>query len=211
MVFRCFVLLFFLMIEATSCFGDLLKKLEMNPSPIQNKSEKIEAPVKKEKDPFEAKIPPSASNGVKGQSGEKKSAGKGKVDPVLFFGDHLIGDKSSGFLELKKNVVVKRTDFLMKAESSKIFFDDKLAEVARVFAEGHVSIKKTDKDSNKVVTTLSDSAEYFSHEDLVILKGHAEVHRGSDIVRGNTIKYNLKTGWIEAEKVSGRVESKENR
>jgi lipopolysaccharide export system protein LptA len=117
----------------------------------------------------------------------------------------LTGLKNEGMVELLKDVIVTQEDFRLESNEAKIFLEDKTNEVKSVFAEGRVRITKKDEASGKLVKANGDQAEFDNVTQLITLRGNARVVKGGDILTGNLIFYNLKTGWIKFEKVKGVV------
>ena len=133
-------------------------------------------------------------------------------EPILFSGKNLFGDKNANFLELKQDVFVRRSDFSLKSHQARIFFKSGSDnEVERVFAEGDVRMEKFDEKRQEKIKSFSETAEYFTAQELVILKGKPKLIRGKDTVKGKIIKYEPKTGIVTIEEVSGVVDAKNSK
>jgi lipopolysaccharide transport protein LptA len=145
------------------------------------------------------------SNKKKKKNRAKSQTADSKKQPIHFQGLGLSGIRDKGFIELHKNVVVVQGDFRLESENAKIFFEEKSDQVKRVFAEGNVRIHKIDAETGKVINSTSKTAEFEADEQVVTLKGDAKLLKGDDVITGDYILYNLKTGWIKAEKVKGVV------
>ncbi len=139
-------------------------------------------------------------------SGSKKDAKNDtKRLPVHFKSLGLTGVKGQGVLELHKDVVVTQGDLNLESDQGKVFLDKETNEVKKVFAEGKVKILKKDEASGKLIRANGDTAEFDNEQQLITLRGDAKILKGDDLITGNLIFYNLKTGWIKVEKVKGVV------
>lgn len=147
----------------------------------------------------------NASKNQKEKNKKKKDKNTKDRAPVHFAGLGLTGLKSEGLVELHKNVVVTQEDFRLESEEAKIYLDDSSNEVKKVLAEGKVKITKKDETTGKIVRADSQEAEFDNLTQIITLKGNARIVKGEDILAGNLIFYNLKTGWIKVEKVKGVV------
>lgn len=80
------------------------------------------------------------------------------------------------------NVEVNRGDIYLKADSLKIFLDDR-SDISKILATGNVYFKQNNRWGR------SNEAEYIKDQDVIILKGKAEVHQDKNSVEGETIYY----------------------
>jgi lipopolysaccharide transport protein LptA len=126
--------------------------------------------------------------------------------PVTFESEGLRGTRKDGILELKKDVVVAQGDFRMDADQAEVIFDQETEEVDHVVASGNVKIFKTDPRTGEKVKANGDKVTFYARKQTVTILGNARFSRGNDIVRGKTITYDLKSGWLNAEKVDGVVQ-----
>lgn len=190
-----------LMVHCSLLKGDLLNSIE------DGKSDEINKFRFKKNQPALNKSNPNINSVKKNDiKPQKKKNEKGKNHPVHFQGMSLTGLKSEGIIELHKNVKVTQNDFVLESQEAKIFLlKGDSDEVKRVEAEGNVKMAKTDEKTGKLVRANGDSAEFDNLTQIVTLKGKAVVVKGEDVLSGNIIFYNLKTGWIKVEKVKGVV------
>lgn len=141
----------------------------------------------------------------------KKPSGRTPKDqstrlPVAFKSDGLKGTRKDGIIELQRNVVVTQGDFRMIADEAEVIFDQKTEEVDQVIARGNVRITKKDPKTGEMVNARGESVTFQAAKEVAILSGNARFSRGADLVRGKTITYDMKTGWLNAEKVDGIVQ-----
>ena len=179
------------------------------------KKKKIETPKEEKKDPgthehdkkqkTPTKDPLNKHSKSKSEGQTNTKTGEKKRAPVHFQGLGLTGLKKEGMVELHQNVVVTQEDFKLESDQAKIFLDADSNEVKEVFAEGHVKITKKDEATGKLVKANGETAEFDNATQLITLSGNAKVVKGEDVITGNLIYYNLKTGWIKVEKVKGVV------
>lgn len=80
------------------------------------------------------------------------------------------------------NVEVTKGTFYLRADNLKIFLNDK-SDIVKINATGNVYFKQDNKWGK------SNEAEYIKDEDLIILKGKAEVHQDKNSVEGEIIYY----------------------
>lgn len=221
------IFLFFIFaIFSRSSFADLVDSIEEVTKPSE---------VKKEKAPFEQSKPETASpedgEGKKHPTKsnapaqhrvkknekdlEKKKKNESKIDtqhePINFQSDNLTGIRRDGMVELIENVVVTQSDLRLESNKAKIFFDEASKEVKNLFAFGNVKITKKDEVSGKPIKAFGESAEYDNEKQIMTLRGDAKLYKGDDVINGNVIYYNLKTGWIKAEQVKGVVNPSSNK
>lgn len=142
-------------------------------------------------------------NNQQPREGEKKL-------PVIFEGDQLSGIKRLGTIELHQNVKVSQGDFNLEAENAKVLFDTKSDEVKKVIAKGSVKMSKVDPQTGELIRAYSQIAEFHAINQTVELIDKAKLIRGEDVIRGQVIIYDLKTGRLKASKVKGVVKPQEN-
>lgn len=80
------------------------------------------------------------------------------------------------------NVEVTKGNLYLKANNLKIFLNDK-SDITKIIATGDVYFKQENKWGK------SNEAEYIKDEDVIILKGNAEVHQDRNSVEGEIIYY----------------------
>jgi lipopolysaccharide transport protein LptA len=148
----------------------------------------------------------------KGKGGSKRSADENSKLPVTFESQGLRGTRKAGLLELQKEVIIKQGDFRMDADQAEVIMDQKTEEVDHVVANGNVKMTKVDPETGEKVKASADTVTFNAGKQTVTLSGNAKFSRGHDLVRGKTITYDLKSGWLNADKVEGVVQpSPENK
>lgn len=152
-----------------------------------------------------SKASPSKHTKEKSDPKNQSKTGEKKRAPVHFQGLGLTGLKKEGMVELHQKVIVTQEDFKLESDEAKIFLENETNEVKEVLAEGHVKITKIDEATGKLVKANGETAEFDNMTQLITLRGNAKVEKGEDVITGNLIYYNLKTGWIKVEKVKGVV------
>lgn len=165
--------------------------------------------------PNDARVEPADKITSKPEEKRKRSQTKPSQDgeqklPVVFEGDQLSGIKRLGTIELHQNVKVNQGDFNMEAENAKVFFDTEADEVRKVIAKGSVKISKIDPQTGELIRAYSQIAEFDAINQVVELIDKAKLIRGQDVIRGQVILYDLKTGQLKASKVKGVVKPQES-
>lgn len=82
----------------------------------------------------------------------------------------------------KGNVEVNRGELYMKADSVRIMLDEK-SDISRIVATGNVYFKQNNRWGK------SNEAEYIKDQDVIVLRGKAEVHQDKNSVEGEVIYY----------------------
>jgi lipopolysaccharide transport protein LptA len=189
------------------------KKLEIKKSTQDNSSGLLNAP--KSTSPLEKT---NETQPQKGHSTDKKAVKSDEKDknkkkkyqdnknlPVHFKGEDLSGLKEKGIVEFHKNVEVTQGDLFMQSDFAEIHFNPLTNEVEKVIAKGKVKIRKETTETGESAQATSNFAEFDVKEQNLILKDNAELIKGGDVLKGNLINYNLKTGWVNVTKVKGLV------
>jgi lipopolysaccharide transport protein LptA len=130
--------------------------------------------------------------------------------PVKFTSVGLTASGNNGNLKLKKDVRVTQGRLNLFSDEAEIYLEDETREVEKVMVEGNVSINNNAEIQSESIKAKSDSAIFYASDQLIILKGNARLWRGSDLMRGKIIRYQLKTGWIEVEQVQGVMKQSED-
>lgn len=197
-----------------SLFADLLDSYHTGPTPTESplktkgqvqKKDAVHQSDRKTSKSHETKQEPKSRSRKSDSRQTHKPKGDKKKAPVRFEGLGGTGLKSEGLIELHKNVVVTQEDLRLEADEAKIFMEPDSDEVKNVFAEGNVKISKLDEASGKLVKAFGKAADFDNQTQLITLRGNARVEKGEDILTGNIIYYNVKTGWVKVEKVKGVV------
>ena len=189
------------------------QKSKKNTPKIRGKDQGVESSAEKAKEsdtsqPRES-APKKSQEKTKGAIGEQPLQSD-KKQPVVFEGDQLSGIKRLGTMELHKNVKVSQGDFKLEAENAKVFFDTQNDEVEKVIAKGTVKMSKVDPQTGELIRAYSQIAEFNAINQTVELIDKAKLIRGEDVIRGQIIVYDLKTGQLKASKVKGVVKPQEN-
>jgi len=129
-----------------------------------------------------------------------------KVGVVKFWSKSLSGLRNPGALMLEEDVVVTQDDIRLEADKATIFFEPKSREVREVHAVGAVRFSRTDPDTGQPIRAEGREAVFDNAKRLVTMKGEPILHRGDDVVRGKVIYYDLKNGWVKADRVEGVVQ-----
>ncbi|MEZ0324087.1 MAG: lipopolysaccharide transport periplasmic protein LptA [Hydrogenothermaceae bacterium] len=80
------------------------------------------------------------------------------------------------------NVEVNKGNIYLRADSMKIYLDNK-NDISRILAVGNVYFKQENKWGK------GNEGEYIKDQDLIILRGKAEVHQDKNSVEGEVIYY----------------------
>lgn len=131
---------------------------------------------------------------------------KSKAGVVKFWSKSLSGLRSPGSLMLEEDVVVTQDDIRLEADKATIYFEAKSREVREVHAVGSVKFSRVDPDTGQPIKAEGREAIFSNAKRLVTMKGEPVLYRGEDIVRGKVIYYDLKNGWVKADRVEGVVQ-----
>lgn len=171
----------------------------------------VKAPTAKSAYPEQAQPKKIEKKGHTEKKKKNEKKDEAKHEPINFQSDNLTGVRHDGVVELIENVVVTQADLRLEANKAKIFFEEKSKEVKNLFAFGNVKITKKDEVSGKPIKAFGDTAEFDNEKQIMTLRGDAKLYKGDDVINGNVIFYNLKTGWIKAEQVKGVVNPSSNK
>jgi lipopolysaccharide transport protein LptA len=130
--------------------------------------------------------------------------------PVRFTSVGARGNRDLGVIELDKDVRVFQDDFSLTSDRARIFLNKETNEVQKVLAIGSVVIEKDDPNTGQRVRATGEEAEFLEPEQKVTLRGSATLVRGKDVMKGRIIVYEMKTGWVSAQKVDGVVSPQDN-
>jgi lipopolysaccharide transport protein LptA len=107
---------------------------------------------------------------------------------------------------LEEDVVVTQDDIRLEADKATIFFEPKSREVREVHAVGSVRFSRVDPDTGQPIKAEGREAIFSNSKRLITMKGEPVMYRGDDVVRGKVIYYDLKNGWVKADRVEGVVQ-----
>lgn len=144
-------------------------------------------------------------------TGEQRPSSKsrqksGKVGVVKFWSKSLSGFRDQGSIILEEDVVVTQDDIRLEADKATIFFEQGGKDVKEVHAVGSVRFSRTDPDTGDPIRAEGREAIFSNAKRNVVMKGEPVLHRGDDVVRGKVIYYDLKNGWVKADRVEGVVQ-----
>lgn len=208
-IWMCALIMF--LSKATQSRAELIEDLEETETPsavkpeLPPKNPTVKPPPIQEQKP--SSIPmenrPTTSEGKVQIKSKSKSA---KVGVVKFWSKTLSGLRSPGTLMLEEDVVVTQDDIRLEADKATIFFEPKSRDVREVHAVGSVRFSRTDPDTGQPIRAEGREAIFSNAKRLITMKGEPILHRGEDVVRGKIIYYDLKNGWVKADRVEGVVQ-----
>lgn len=141
-----------------------------------------------------------------------KTVGKpGSEGVVKFWSKSLSGFREQGSLMLEQDVVVNQNDIHIEADKATIFFEKVGNAVTEVHAIGAVKFSRIDPDTGQPILAEGQEAIFDNVKRIVTMKGSPVLHRGTDIVRGKVIIYDLTNGWVKADRVEGVVQPEEKK
>ncbi len=149
------------------------------------------------------------------RSGDRRTPDKSERNrnpdaPIKFESQNLQGTKDGGVIVLDKDVLVTQDDLKITADKATIKVNSATNEVLEVLAVGNVHFSRKDPDTGQPVTSESKEAVFNNAARTVVLKGDPKMVRGTDVVRGRQIIYDLNTGWVKATRVEGVVQPNRN-
>ena len=158
---------------------------------------------------------PVSTDGQGGKERSKKSDAKGRhgqndesaKEPIKFRSETFHGQKTQGILILEENVVVTQADIRLEADKATLTSDPITDEIKTVVAVGNVKFQRKDPETGQLVRAEGREGILDNQARTVVLKGDPKLWRGKDIFRGKLITYDLKTGWVKADRVEGVVQA----
>ena len=106
-------------------------------------------------------------------------------------------------MHLIEGVVVTQGDIELTANKATVKFSEDTQDVEQVSAIGNVKILKESKPPEDKITGEAQEAVFFPERQVVILKKKAKITKGNDTLKGDLINYNIASGNIKVESVSG--------
>jgi lipopolysaccharide export system protein LptA len=170
--------------------------------------------VKKEKKPEQKKAKPASTkkaakkNVAKPKQGASKNGLRKK--PIKLRSEGLKGSRSDGKVLLKENVRIDQGDLQITCDEAAIYFDEGKEEIDRVVANGRVKLKKLDFTTKTKIAASARRVVYEQKKGLVTLTGNVSIYRGTDLIKGSRLVYDMNTGWITGKQVDGVVSPKSN-
>lgn len=135
---------------------------------------------------------------------KRSRQGSGKPGIVKFWSESASGDRS--VLVLDENVVVTQDDIRLEADKATIYLEQGSKEVKEVHAVGSVKFSRKDPETGDPIRAEGREAVFNNKKRVVVMKGEPVLYRGKDVVRGKVIYYDLKNGWVKADRVEGVVQ-----
>ena len=149
---------------------------------------------------------PSRQESQEAKISSRPRSKSAKVGVVKFWSKSLSGLRNPGSLMLEEDVVVTQDDIRLEADKATIFFEPKSREVREVHAVGSVRFSRVDPDTGQPIKAEGREAIFSNSKRLITMKGEPVMYRGDDVVRGKVIYYDLKNGWVKADRVEGVVQ-----
>lgn len=109
-----------------------------------------------------------------------------KKAPVHIISDNLEADNKAHTITFSGNVVAKRDDATLYADSMTVFLNEKMDTMIKIEAVGNVRVSQKDRFAT------GDKGEYWDAEQKVILTGNPKVWQGENVVTGETIEFYMK-------------------
>lgn len=103
------------------------------------------------------------------------------------------GTNESRHLHFIGSVVAVQGDRILRARELEAFYPPHASEPDRLVARGNVEFEQTD------LTAQCDRAEYLRVPDILKCEGHAELYQGCDLVRGESIEFDLRNNRAHVE------------
>jgi lipopolysaccharide export system protein LptA len=128
---------------------------------------------------------------------------KSKDAPIVVTARTLVADNKKKTAVYKKDVVVKKGDMTLYADTVTVHLKDtgkspdKAAKGQTDIVQGSGKIDTIEaKGSVKIIqqdkTATADEATYYSDADKIVLTGKPRVWQGDNVITGNRISYNIK-------------------
>ena len=131
--------------------------------------------------------------------------------PIFFKGKNMVALRNEGSVELHQDVVVSHGNITITADYSKLFFSEKERRVEKIYAKGHVSLHKKDKESGVTISGYGEEAVYTLIDNEVVLKKNVKLIRGKDTIDADYLSYNLAKEIVYADGAVGVVKPENNK
>jgi lipopolysaccharide transport protein LptA len=152
----------------------------------------------KNKDPAQG-----SSGNAKAVKGKKSFSAFEANTPIEYFSLGLKGNRDKGFFELVKEVKVKQGDLDLFADAARVTLEENSDEIGQIVADGNVQVTKVDPQTGALMRGVAQKAIYYRLANRIEFKGQAKITRGSEILEGDSISYNLLTGDFEIMRPKG--------
>ena len=100
---------------------------------------------------------------------------------ITIHSDLLEGDTRKNIVRFTGNVVAKRGDVTICADSVAVLYDKTKKDVREIIAEGNVNITQRDR------IATGEKAFFVNSEDTIILTGHPRLREGNNEISGGKI------------------------
>lgn len=97
------------------------------------------------------------------------------------------------------NVDLRRGDLIMKGDRLKVIRDPRTEQVRAILVGNPATITQPDRDTGKPITAKAKQIDYYSNDELLLMKGNAEIIRGAERMAGERIRYYANTQKIIAD------------
>lgn len=192
----------FLLFFMTQILRADLTDVENQISPVVSPSPPILSPTASAEPQSPKKEASTKASKIKAKKGTKSNEGL----PVLFESKSLKGTRSEGTIFLQDDVIISQGDMRMESNQATIYFHPKSNEVREIKASGKVKFFKKNSETGQTIKADAREAVFFNSEQKVQLRGEPKIWRGDDLMTGKQISYDLKSGWIKADRVEGVVQ-----
>jgi lipopolysaccharide transport protein LptA len=179
-----------------------VKPIEKAPSSALESTELGKAKPATENNPKQS----HHKSGGESRSPQRPKQHGAKAGVVKFWSKSLSGFRDRGSVMLEEDVVVTQDDIRLEADKATIFFEQSGKDVKEVHAVGSVRFSRTDPETGDPIRAQGREAIFSNAKRNVTMKGEPILTRGDDVVRGKVIYYDLKNGWVKADRVEGVVQ-----
>ncbi len=174
------------------------------PAPTPTASISIAEPSPKPDQNTEAKPGNKRTSKIKNKKSTNTKSSE--AQPVTFESKSLKGTRSEGTIFLQDDVVVTQGDMRMESTQATIYFHPTSNEVKQINASGKVKFFKKNHETGQIIKADAREAVFYNADQKVLLRGEPKIWRGDDLMTGKQISYDLKSGWIKADRVEGIVQ-----
>jgi lipopolysaccharide transport protein LptA len=153
-----------------------------------------------------AKTPKGGQAPAKTSTKSTSKSGPDAAEEIHYWSNGLQLQKEAGIADLEDNVVVTKGDMRLESKKARIYFKADTSEIIRVVATGDVRMQKHDPSLNKTIRAQGEEAVFYNMEQRVTVRGNARLWRGSDLMKGKQIDYDMGTGIVKVQQVEGVVQ-----
>lgn len=116
--------------------------------------------------------------------------------------------KDYSVLNLEKDVFIRQGRLTLSSNKAKVYLRPRKGEansIDSITIEGNVQVQKSSRIPANRVAARGDRAVFRNAQRTVVLTGNAVVVKGEQVVRGNRISYDLRTGNITISGAKGTL------